>query len=70
MRAASTSEITFEVHEDEVDGGYTAVPLGYGIHTQADSVEELRAKGEGSSELLLRRDDAGSEDYPAALRSG
>lgn len=37
------SEIIFEVREDEVDGGYTANALGYGIHTQADSLEELRA---------------------------
>ena len=37
------SEIIFEVREDEVDGGYTAVALGYGIHTQGDTLEELRA---------------------------
>lgn len=36
-------EIIFEVREDEVDGGFTASPLGYGIRAQADSVEELRA---------------------------
>ena len=39
----AVNEIIFEVHEDEVDGGYTASALGYGIHTQGDSVEELRA---------------------------
>lgn len=37
------SEIVFEVREDEVDGGYTANALGYGIHTQGDTLEELRA---------------------------
>jgi predicted RNase H-like HicB family nuclease len=37
------SEIIFEVREDEVDGGYTATALGYGIHTQGNTVEELRA---------------------------
>ena len=37
------SEIIFEVQEDEVDGGYCASALGVGIHTQADSLEELRA---------------------------
>ncbi len=37
------STIIFEVREDEVDGGYTAHALGYGIHTQADTLEELRA---------------------------
>lgn len=37
------SEIIFEVREDAADGGYVASALGYGIHTQADTVEELRA---------------------------
>ena len=36
------SEIIFEVREDEVDGGYNAMALGHGIHTQADTLEELR----------------------------
>ena len=31
-------EIFFEVAEDEVDGGYSASALGYGIHTQGDSI--------------------------------
>ncbi len=38
----SKTEIIFEVTEDEVDGGYSASALGYGIHTQGDSVEEAR----------------------------
>ena len=38
----SNAEIIFEVTEDEVDGGYSARALGYGIHTQADCVEDLR----------------------------
>jgi hypothetical protein len=36
------SEIIFEVREDDVDGGLTASALGFGIHTEAESVEELR----------------------------
>jgi hypothetical protein len=36
------SEIIFEVREDEVDGGYNAMALGYGIHTQGDTLGELR----------------------------
>ena len=36
-------EIIFEITEDEVDGGYSASDLGYGIHTEGDSLEELRA---------------------------
>jgi predicted RNase H-like HicB family nuclease len=37
------SEIIFEVKEDQVDGGYIAHALGYGIHTQGDTLEELRS---------------------------
>jgi predicted RNase H-like HicB family nuclease len=37
------SEIIFEVREDEADGGYTAAALGYGIHTQGETLDELRA---------------------------
>ena len=40
---AAMSEIIFEVQLDEADGGYIASALGYGIHTQADSLEELRS---------------------------
>ena len=36
------SEIIFEVSEDEVAGGYVASALGYGIHTEAETLEELR----------------------------
>jgi predicted RNase H-like HicB family nuclease len=40
--SSTSSEIIFEVSEDEIDGGYSASALGYGIHTQADTIEELR----------------------------
>jgi predicted RNase H-like HicB family nuclease len=36
------TEIIFEITEDEVDGGYSATALGHGIHTQGDSVDEIR----------------------------
>lgn len=36
------SEIIFEISEDEVDGGYSASALGYGIHTEAETLEDLR----------------------------
>ncbi len=36
------SEIIFEVSEDETDGGYSASALGYGIHSDGETVEELR----------------------------
>lgn len=35
-------ELIFEVTEAE-EGGYCAHGLGYGIHTQGDTIEELRA---------------------------
>ena len=38
----SGTEIIFEVSEDEIDGGYSASALGFGIHTQADTLDELR----------------------------
>ncbi len=38
----SNTEIIFEVTEDEIDGGYSASALGYGIHTQGECVEEVR----------------------------
>jgi predicted RNase H-like HicB family nuclease len=36
-------EIIFEVTEDDIDGGYVASALGHGIHTQGDTLDELRA---------------------------
>ena len=36
------SEIIFEVTEDEVDGARSASAIGYGIHTQGDSMDEIR----------------------------
>lgn len=37
------TEIIFEVTEDETDGGYSASAIGYGIHTQGDSLEEVHS---------------------------
>ena len=36
------TEIVFEVSEDEVDGGYSASAIGYGIHTQGETIQEIR----------------------------
>ena len=36
------SEIIFEVREDEADGGYTASAVCGGIHTEGETLEELR----------------------------
>ena len=37
------TEIIFEVREDETDGDYNATALGFGIHTGAETIDELRA---------------------------
>ena len=37
------TEITFQVQEDLVDGGWVASALGESIVTQADSLEELKS---------------------------
>jgi predicted RNase H-like HicB family nuclease len=42
-KVAIVSELIFEVKEDAVDGGYSASALGYGIHTEGETLEELRA---------------------------
>ncbi len=42
MTSDTFSEIIFEVSEDEVDGGYSASALGYGIHTEGETLDELR----------------------------
>ena len=39
---SSLSEIIFEVSEDEADGGYSASAVGYGIHTEGETVDEVR----------------------------
>ncbi|MYA43812.1 MAG: type II toxin-antitoxin system HicB family antitoxin [Rhodospirillaceae bacterium] len=38
----SETEIIFEVSEDELDGGYSASALAFGIHTEGDTLDELR----------------------------
>lgn len=35
-------ELIFEVQEDDVDGGFVAHALGAGIHTEGDTLAELK----------------------------
>ncbi len=35
-------EITFQIEEDEIDGGYVAKALGFSITTQGESIEEIK----------------------------
>lgn len=37
-----TTEVIFEVREDEADGGYTATALGHDVFTQGETLAELR----------------------------
>ena len=50
-------EIIFEVREDEVDGGYVAKALGHGIHTEGDTLDQLRANVQEAIELYNNRPD-------------
>jgi predicted RNase H-like HicB family nuclease len=35
-------DLYFDAHEDKIDGGHVASAIGYGIHTQAETLDELR----------------------------
>lgn len=37
------TEIIFDVRDDEVAGGFVASALGFSIHTEAETLEELRS---------------------------
>lgn len=41
-RTMTASERHFEVSGDGLDGGYLATVPGFGIHTQGDTIEDLR----------------------------
>ena len=62
--STAISEIIFEVSEDETDGGYSASALGYGIHTDGETVEELRRNVKEAVECYF--DD--SMQRPALIR--
>ena len=48
-RGDGIPEIIYEVREDAVDGGYSDTALGYGIHTQGDSVQQIRRTVKGAA---------------------
>jgi predicted RNase H-like HicB family nuclease len=56
-------ELIFEVTED-IEGGYVASALGVGIHTQAESVEELKSMVRDAVECYFDEGD----DKPALIR--
>lgn len=55
------TEIVFEVIEDEVDGGYSASAIGYGIHTQGETIEEIRENVREAFECYFDRELARPE---------
>ena len=57
------AEIIFEVSED-VEGGYVATALGVGIHTQGESVDELKAMVREAVDCYYE----GEENKPAIIR--
>lgn len=58
------SEIIFEVKEDEANGGYLASALGCGIHTDGNSLEELRANVREAVDCYFDE----SKDAPKIIR--
>ncbi len=58
------TEIIFEVSQDEADGGYSASAVGYGIHTQGETLEDVRASVRDAVECYF---DEGME-RPALIR--
>ena len=64
------TEIIFEVTEDEVDGGCSASALGHGIHTQGESVEEIRSNVKEAVDCYFDDHHAATEVDPVALRAG
>ncbi len=40
---SESSEIIFEVSEDEADGSFSAEAVGYGIHTEGATADEVRS---------------------------
>lgn len=59
------NELIFEVTE-EADGSWNASALGFGIHTQADSVEELKLMVREAVECYF--DEESVEEKPSMIR--
>ena len=56
-------EIIFEVLEEPM-GGYTASALGFGIHTQGETVEDLKTQLHDAVECYFD----GSPERPSVIR--
>lgn len=60
----ASSEIIFEVREDETDGGYCARALGHDIFTQGDDWEDLKVMVRDAVECHF----ADSKERPQLIR--
>ena len=58
------TEVIFEVREDETEAGFIASSLGFGIHIQAETIDELHSCGSEAVECYF--DDA--LDAPKLVR--
>lgn len=58
------NEIIFIVEEDAADGGFVAHAVGYGITTQAESIDELKAMVQDAVRCHFDRD----ADRPKLIR--
>lgn len=54
-----STEIIFEVREDEADGGFTAVALGHDVFTEGETLDELRANVREAVQCHFGGGDAG-----------
>ena len=66
----SGTEIIFEVSEGELDGGYSASALGFGIHTQGDTMDELRRNVREAVDCYFDDAVARPAPNPVARRQG
>jgi len=55
---SSLTETIFEVSEDETDGGYSANALGYGIHTEGETIDEVRRNVREAVECCFDKSEA------------
>ena len=52
-RVYAWSAVIFELTEDEVNGGYSAGPLGLGVHNRGWSPEDIPGNGEVATDCHL-----------------
>ena len=56
MPTSTDTEIIFMVRDDPLDGGFNASALGYAIHTQGDTFDELRSNVREAFDVFFDED--------------